>query len=254
MNQNNKSSQNFYYLAKQNNDTSVHTFACACLREKCRSISSTTQRPCTRFTVNGLGWCHVHLQKHKSLRIDKTRQRLYTTKPFDGDSVIIEFDGEKLTRDELNDRYSGKKPPYVTVLSENTVQDASCKRGISAFVRQRHNSINSTNSRIEKYNDVYVIISTKHIKANREIIVYNPNNLLENEKTNEWLTHYQTTHNKRIPKFYKQGAKKFPELNLNSKLPKYSIKNTPIQVFHSTKSKIKNKHRRTDNGTFPRLN
>lgn len=254
MNQKNKSSQNFYYLAKRKNDTSVHTFACACLREKCRSISSTTQRPCTRFTVNGLGWCHVHLQKHKSLRIDKTRQRLYTTKQFDSNTVIIEFDGEKLTRDELNDRYRGKKPPYVMVLSENTVQDASCKRGISAFVRQRHNSVNSTNSRIEKYNDVYVIISTKHIKANREIIVYNPNNLLGNEKTNEWLTYYQTTHNKRIPKFYKQGDKKYPQLNLNSNSPKYSIKNTPIQVFHSTKSKIKNKHRRTDNGTFPRLN
>ena len=74
MNQKNKNSQNFYYLAKRKNsrdsDTTVHTFACACLREKCHSISSTTQRPCTHFTVNGLGWYHVHFQKYKSLRFD----------------------------------------------------------------------------------------------------------------------------------------------------------------------------------------
>ena len=175
MNQKNKSSQNFYYLTKRKNsrdsDTSVHIFACACLLEKCRSISSRIHRPCTRFTVNRLGWCQVNLQKHKSLRIDKTKQRLYTTKPFDSDTMITEIDGEKLTQEKLNKRYRSKKPPYITVLSKKMVKDASCKQGRSAFVGQRHNSVNSTNSRIEKYNDVYVIISTKNIKANSERIV-----------------------------------------------------------------------------------
>ena len=242
MNQENKSSQHFYYVTKRKNscdDSSARIFHCHCIHEKCRSFSTTTQQPCTRFTVNGLGYCYVHLQKYKSLRIDKKKHRLYTTKPFDEGTIIIEFDGEKLTRDELNERYGGKKPPYVTMLSENTAQDGACKRGISAFVRQRHKNTPSVNSIIERHNNNYVLITTKYIKADREIIVYNPNKLLlDNDQKNNMklngkvLTYYQTILNNRVPKFYKQVQQKKHALSGFD----FKFKRTKVQYTQNTQN------------------
>ena len=158
-------------------------FEAALVSERCRGITKEGHR-CKRMTVIGKGLCYNHLLKEKNLRIKQSTVRGLGKGLFALDNnqsrdeivfkkgeKIIEYGGEVLTSEELDDRYEDYTAPYGLEVnkSKNIYEDGALERGIGTLC---NHSVQKANARFSvNRNNKVSLVATKNIKNNSEIFI-----------------------------------------------------------------------------------
>eukprot|EP01041_Mallomonas_annulata_P017839 gene17839-36492_t len=142
-------------------------FECPINSVRCSAHNSNGAR-CKRRVCIGSPYCFGHLPMYLHLKImtstiphggkglfafDKTKENNEIV--FKKGTVICEYGGEFITYDELDDRYGDYTGPYAMRLSNQTIQDCSCKRDVGSIA-------NTAN--LKKNNNAEFIISTQPIR------------------------------------------------------------------------------------------
>lgn len=151
---------------------------------QCSAISASTKRRCTRNTCIGLGYCWAHLVKHKHLQIrfvnDKVGYGLFAYNGTGNNDVIFhindticDYDGERITQEELDNRYGPYTAPYGYTInkSRNIIEDGALHRGIGTMAN--HTSAKLCNARlsVNKDHTKGILKAHKLIRNGDEILV-----------------------------------------------------------------------------------
>jgi len=149
---------------------------------RCAEIKPDGQR-CKCKCAIGTPYCHVHLKYRHHLQIkqstipDAGKGVFAVGKPgeivFRAGDPIIPYDGQKITRHTLEERYGPNTAPYA-VESGNTgtkIEDAALHRGAGAVCN--HATGHKVNARIRwsTARKQHEIVATKIIRAGAEVFV-----------------------------------------------------------------------------------
>ena len=150
--------------------------------ERCHGMTKGGKQ-CSRKTCIGSGWCHTHLLNERHLRIQistipnagKGLFVMHQTKA-PGDIIfkigakIIEYDGELVDKDTLQDRYEDETAPYGIHINKDRYEDGALHRGVGTLVNQSPRA-NMTNARFGVSKNRIVLFATKTIRNGQEIYV-----------------------------------------------------------------------------------
>lgn len=159
----------FYFTNKQAEGKKKKTFSCKLEKERCEGRNKSGTQ-CRRQVAVGLPYCHTHIKTDLRLQIKKSRvagagKGLFAWGPHGalvfktGATVVAEYRGEVVSTEELTSRYGFKTAPYAIQLTDSTIIDSACKRGIAAIAnhkpRSRANAILSGTGRIRASRNIY---------------------------------------------------------------------------------------------------
>lgn len=163
-------------------DDKIH-FRCQLHSGRCRSNNLGGER-CRNKTVIGTGLCWRHLLKEKNLRIKPSVYGLGLFAQasnvnagdndilFKKDDVIIEYGGDLINLNTLNERYGENTAPYgVQMQGDNKYNDAACKRGIGSLVNHAPTARRNARFSFSRQGGVLQIKATKNIRNNKEILI-----------------------------------------------------------------------------------
>ena len=174
-------------------------FECPINSVRCSAHNSNGAR-CKRRVCIGSPYCFGHLPMYLHLKImpstiphggkglfafDKTKENNEIV--FKKGTVICEYGGEFITYDELDDRYGDYTGPYAMHLSNQTVQDCTCKRDVGSIA-------NTAN--VKKNNNAEFYVSTAPI---RQVKLRAKRNILNKQEIlidygDEYLMHEPNIH------------------------------------------------------------
>jgi hypothetical protein len=138
---------------------------------------------CSRKTCIGSGWCYIHLLNEKQLKIqtsaipnagkglfamDKTKAANAIV--FKVGAKIIEYDGELVDSDTLEDRYGDETAPYGIHINRDRFEDGALHRGVGTLVNQSPRAA-MTNARFGVSRNRIVLFATKNIRNGQEVYV-----------------------------------------------------------------------------------
>ena len=125
-------------------DDPVH-FHCTLTCRRCIAKNANGKR-CTRTVCIGLPMCWQHMLRDKHLQIRQStvpgagngvfavdKSKALGDPVFKKDEKIVDYDGERMTPDELTVRFSDHTAPY-TLDGDGWVVDAACVRGAGAMI------------------------------------------------------------------------------------------------------------------------
>ncbi len=149
---------------------------------RCMATTKAGTR-CKRHCIIGYEYCYTHLETEKDLKIkDSTIPQAdkglfaYNRKSgnndilFEPNDSIIKYNGEKINRDTLNDRYLQYNAPYAIDISSGQYIDSALKRGIGSLANTNP-SHNNARFAIDRINKTTSLKATKNIRNNQEIFV-----------------------------------------------------------------------------------
>jgi len=160
-----------------NNDS---VFSCNLQSEQCEFIKDNGQRCRNKSSIGtGYCWCHLKFKYHLAIKksgLSNAGKGLFAIDvkmgPYDivfkkGDR-IIEYKGEVISNQELNDRYFEYTAPYTVKINKNMYQDCACNRGVGSLANTfpKHN-----NATLYVYKKEAFIKATKNIKNKEEIFL-----------------------------------------------------------------------------------
>jgi hypothetical protein len=138
---------------------------------------------CTRHTVIGQDICWQHLLSMKHLRIKKSLihnagKGLFAVDKTKGDNEIIfrkgdkilEYKGDIIDNEELNERYDVNTAPYCVQINENEYVDSACSRSCGSLANTKPNHNNASLTQNKRQHKIFVKC-TKNIKNNEEILI-----------------------------------------------------------------------------------
>ena len=138
---------------------------------------------CSRKTCIGSGWCHIHLLNEKHLKIQTSTipnagKGLFVMSKvvaenaivFKVGSKIIEYDGELVDADTLQERYGDETAPYGIHINRDRFEDGAIHRGVGTLVNQSPRTA-MTNARFGVSRNRIVLFATKNIRNGQEIYV-----------------------------------------------------------------------------------
>jgi SET domain-containing protein len=157
-------------------------FQCKVTSEQCTVIKPDGSQ-CKRKCCIGSPYCYVHLLHNKHLRIktsalENSGKGLFALDLkadgkaiiFRKGSTIIEYEGEVIDDEELEDRYGPYTAPYAVKSKNDSNVDCACERGVGSNANTYPNHNNATFSINRKKNEVK-IVATKHIHNDEEIFL-----------------------------------------------------------------------------------
>ena len=155
---------------------------------QCKGKSKNGNR-CKRRVCIGTPFCWQHLASEKKLKIKESNipnagKGLFAWNPKNPNDVIfkraratrfqntpgqkiIEYAGELIDEEELNERYSNQTAPYGIEINNDRYEDAALIRGIGAIA----NHSRRNNARFDVSRNRIILRATKNIKHNEEILV-----------------------------------------------------------------------------------
>ena len=170
-----------------------HSFTCKLKGRRCKGRVGAVR--CKRNTIIGTSWCWQHLLKTHFLRIKTSKNPSYGKGLFaerkgadfnrrfplpvfvEGD-VIVEYLGEKISQQKLDERYPGDDvtAPYTfrTGAEPATFIDAACHRGVGSMInhdKRRANAKAVEGDGTDGRQHIIQIIATKRILTNEEILI-----------------------------------------------------------------------------------
>ena len=161
---------------------------------RCTGLKADGER-CGRTTCKFLPMCFQHLRKEmglavKTSTIPNAGLGLFTTRPFAKDSYIAPVDGQRLTKQQLDDRYRDPldlvTAPYGILIKNNEIADGALQRWVGHFSNTRlganGQSIHTgTNARLSiRTGNKPWLKATKEIPANSEVFTYYGSNFRVN--------------------------------------------------------------------------
>jgi hypothetical protein len=157
-------------------------FSCMLSSHQCEATNRNGHR-CRRRTVIGVGLCWNHLLSIKHLRIKESSVEnsglglfaMNSAMPenaivFKKGEMIIEYGGEDIDIEELNNRYQDRTAPYgVQKKKDSTYNDSACVRGIGS---NANTQVGKQNARLGiGAGDIVKVYATKNIRNNTEIFL-----------------------------------------------------------------------------------
>jgi hypothetical protein len=171
---------------------------------RCETIKANGER-CKKRCVIGIEYCASHLPKEKHLQIRPSNvggKGLFAYKPngqpneviFKNKQKIMNYEGEHLTAEELNERYNMFTAPYgVQTGNNNEYIDSALERGVASLA---NSGIQKANCNCELYSDVrnhrVSIRAIKPIKQNEELLLYYGRMYRLDEDTRYHIKRYNT--------------------------------------------------------------
>lgn len=154
------------------------SFQCQLESQQCEAETKAGRR-CKNKTVIGIPYCWIHLkwQKHLEIKpstIANAGKGLFSTQAIPKNKRIIGYEGEILTKQQLEKRYGKKTAPYALQVNNNRYIDGACVRSVGSMIN--HQPSRKSNARFgnPRYGKVSVI-AKKPIAAHSEIVVsYGP--------------------------------------------------------------------------------
>ena len=149
--------------------------------QRCEFLKRNNQR-CKNRCLIGLELCHVHTKSQLHLQIKKLTipdagkglfaVGLSNEIVFRVGQKIVDYNGEIIDEDELDERYGDGTGPYAVKLHRNLYEDASVFRGTGSLANHtnRKTKINARLS-IKRNNTCQLICFKKNIKSGDEILV-----------------------------------------------------------------------------------
>jgi hypothetical protein len=142
--------------------------------------TAKTGKQCKRRSVIGSPYCSAHLAYKHHLKIEESNitnagKGLFAVDPlssnpndiiFKKGSNIVEYTGEIINGEELNDRYQDKTAPYTVQLNKDKFIDGAKIRGVGSLANTKPNHNNAT---ISVYRSKASIKASKNIKNGDEI-------------------------------------------------------------------------------------
>jgi hypothetical protein len=165
-------------------------FRCFLKSKPCAAFTKVDQ-PCRNNVILGIPYCYMHMKNIYSLFIKESPHSVHSGKgvfAWDPDAQreegrvfaprieVVKFEGEVLTREEMEDRYKNLDEvsmPYAIQISPHRFIDASCERGIASMINPppAHRQPNVRFSPSRNNPNRIRIISTKNIKHGEELFV-----------------------------------------------------------------------------------
>ncbi len=147
---------------------------------RCRGTSRNGQQ-CRRSTVIGCPFCRDHLKSAKHLEIKPSTipnagLGLFAYHPaqdivFREGDTIVRYEGEAISRAELQDRYGDKTAPYAFSLSTNRAIDAAGHRGIGSLANRAPPASRNNAT----FTSTGLVKATRNIRHGQEIfLAYGP--------------------------------------------------------------------------------
>lgn len=182
----------YKFVFKANNNT---LFTCNLQCVQCKEIKSNGRR-CSLKTCIGTPYCWIHLLHNKHLRILNSQvagagKGLFAISKqapdnailFRTGDVVIEYDGETISHNQLDRRYGDYTAPYA-LAHGRTVEDAACKRGIGS-ISNHSNRKRDSNVRysLSRTTGRFRLIATKPIRNGHEILSHYGNEYRFDEPT-----------------------------------------------------------------------
>jgi hypothetical protein len=175
-------------------------FQCNLKTKRCEGQTKTGTQ-CRRNTVMGTGYCYQHLETIKHLKIKAStipgaglglfcfdRKKQPNEIIFRENDIIIEYDGDKVSDNELVERYGDYTAPYAIHLVRTENIDSACLRGIGAFVNHKpHTQANARLANNRNYTEARVT-ATKNIRNGSEIFASYGNSYHINEAGAKFTT------------------------------------------------------------------
>jgi hypothetical protein len=149
--------------------------------------TSHTGRRCTKRCIIGIPYCWIHLQYQHNLKIKKSTipngglglfafNKQYAKDDnkviFKPNQKIVQYIGEIVNSDTLQERYGDYTAPYAIQVKKNTYIDGALVRGVANLANHRPRA-STQNARLGNPNqkgELYVV-ATKPIYHNQEIFV-----------------------------------------------------------------------------------
>lgn len=188
------------YIFSYKQKTSERGFQCRVQKYQCEHTLAGTNHRCKRQQYIGFSLCYQHLVMDARLRIAAATNPEHgkglfayngtsnNDVVFEKDKRIIQYNGEVLNKEELDDRYGSKDSetaPYGYQVNKDRYIDSACLRSAGSLAN--HKPLKTANAKLYFYTgdkNVY-IKATKNIRNNEEIFVnYGPNyRFLDNHDT-----------------------------------------------------------------------
>ena len=167
------------YRFEFRDDNEDHLFSCILQQKQCigHLQNNPALRRCKRKSVLGSPMCFQHLESLKHLKIKPslipnggkglfafTKTALGNAIIFKKGENIIEYQGEILSRPQLENRYGDKTAPYGAELKEGVYIDAAGYRSIGAFANAPNVARQANAKLITVYNTTPQQIKIKAIR------------------------------------------------------------------------------------------
>lgn len=149
---------------------------------QCIDINKNGHR-CTKHSLIGIPYCWIHLQYNHYLKIKKSTipnggLGLFAFNKKAGDNPIfkkgekiIQYVGENIDLEELNERYNKYTGPYAIQVNKNLYIDAALERGVGSLINHKNKS--NTNCEFmnsNKKKEIW-IRATKNIYHDQELFL-----------------------------------------------------------------------------------
>lgn len=172
-------------------DNTDHVFRCDIPSVQCQAQKKNGRGRCGRVTIIGTPFCYSHLLSEKKLRIKRSDnpaagKGLFAQTKGDPNAVvfkkkatIIDYTGDTIDLDTLNDRYDIARTNLLTapyayeIKKDESYVDSACNRGVASLVN--HKPISKANAKFVKTRDAngefngVKLVAQKNIKNNKEI-------------------------------------------------------------------------------------
>jgi SET domain-containing protein len=168
-------------------------FAAPLVCERCEGRTRTGTQ-CSRNTCIGTRWCFQHLAT-KKLRIQTSRlphagKGLFAVDKdlavgetvFRRGDAIIAYDGDLVTREEIDARYGDYTAPYGIEISRTRFEDGALHRGVGTLANHPAAPYRS-NAQFSVKQRRVVLVATRTIRNHDEIFVNYGRNYRFNEPT-----------------------------------------------------------------------
>jgi len=169
-------------------------FSCNLQCVRC-TAQTTNGRRCKLTTCIGTPYCWNHLLSLKKLRVKpstnpRAGRGLFAQSRHLGEDdivfrngdVIIEYDGEIVNDNTLDDRYGDYTAPYALKQGDH-IEDGACQRGTGTLINHAPRSRANSRFSFSRNSRRFRIVATKNIRNNREIFCYYGTEYRFNEST-----------------------------------------------------------------------
>jgi hypothetical protein len=150
---------------------------------QCKDITKKGTR-CKRRCVIGSAFCSSHLAYNHHLKIKKSTipdagKGLFASDPLSSDpneivfkkgATIVQYEGETINLEKLENRYGDKTAPYSVMISKNKYIDASKIRSVGSLANTNPPHNNATLS-VSTGRGTASLKATKNIKNGEEIFL-----------------------------------------------------------------------------------
>jgi hypothetical protein len=154
-------------------------FQCDLDSQQCQGQTKAHAR-CKKLTRKSIPLCWMHLKSQLGLQIKPATNRswgdgLFALVDFAPGEEICTYDGELLSKEQIDERYGDEKgdyAPYALAIGRNWAIDGACHRGIGSTANAQKKK-RDTNAKfvVSHITRSARIVATKHIFSGDEIFV-----------------------------------------------------------------------------------